>query len=292
MEACAFVAEGVELAATRWPGPPGTRGSPVLLVHGLGGCTIEWDAVGGPLAEALGSDVVAVDLPGFGRSRLPRGRAIIPTHVRVVSSLLDELGPALLVGNSMGGLISLAVAARRPEVVTRLVLVGPALLTAGGRPGNLATAARYTVALTPMVGPAMIAARRRRTTAEAYVDDRLKAIVRDPARIGQGVKTRLVAQAGERASFAEASRCYSDAARSIFTGLRSAWRAVRDVTVPALVIHGDHDALVPVALVERLRRARPDWSYTIFDDAGHLPHLEMPERFVEVVAAWMSDQSS
>lgn len=289
METCWFGVGGLDVAAARWPGPSASERAPVVLVHGLGGSTIEWEAAGGRLAEVLARDVVAVDLPGFGRSRLPRGRAVIAAQARVVSRILDQLGPAALVGNSMGGLIGLAVATRHPDAVTHLVLVDPALLTRAARTTSVATTARYATALMPFVGPRVIAALRRRTGPDRYVEERLAAIVRDPTRVEADVRVRLVDQAAERAAFPEAARCYSEAARSIFTGLRGAWQAVRRVVAPTLVIHGSHDALVPVAVVDRLRQARPDWSYEIFDDAGHLPHLEMPERFVEVVAAWLSD---
>lgn len=292
MEATRFVIGPLEVHGVRWPGPTGATERPVLLVHGLGGCTIEWESVGGRLAAELRTDVYAVDLPGFGRTRLPRGSAAIPRHVGAVTAVLDELGPSTLVGNSMGGLVSMAVAAQRPASVAALVLVDPALVTGGGSSPTVRTAARYAIALTPVVGPAVISRLRRRAGAERYVADRLAAIVHDPDRIAAEVRARLVEQATERAAYAEASRCYSAAARSIFTGLRGSWRVTKSLTAPTLVIHGAHDALVPVGLVDRLRALRPDWAYEVFDDAGHLPHLEIPERFVQTVRAWMAERAA
>lgn len=285
-------AAGLTLHATRWPAPPGSGQLPLVLVHGLGGSTLEWESVGAELVSSVGAEVIALDLPGFGRSRLPRGRAGVALGAAALAGVLEQVGRALVVGNSMGGLISLRVASQHPDLVAGLVLVDPALSAGTNSSGTLRTAARYAIPLTPLLGPLVISARRRRQEPERYVDERLAAIVARPARVNGEVRSRMIEQAAERAASrqrrAETARCYSDAARSIFTGVRRAWQAVGAVASPTLVIHGADDALVPVALVDRLRSVRPDWTYEVRDDCGHLPHLEEPAWFVETIAGWLA----
>lgn len=280
---------GHDLHAVRWGGPGGSEGgSPsVLLVHGLGGSCIEWDLAAPLLAEALDRPVLALDLPGFGQSRLPSGPATVLAYRHVVGEVMEELGPAVLVGNSMGGLVGLSVAVAHPERVAGLVLVGPALSAGGFSMKTLRGALRFALPLMPGIGPRIIAARRRRLGPERHVAERLSAILRDPDRVPGDLRRRMVEQATERTAYAEAAAAYSGAARSIFTGANGFWKSVREVTVPTLAVHGSHDRLVPVELVERLRALRPDWTYEVVDDAGHLPHLELPDRFAEVVGSWI-----
>jgi pimeloyl-ACP methyl ester carboxylesterase len=105
----------------------GEIGEPVILVHGLSGSTHWWMEN----VEALSSRhrVYLVDLPGFGamrRSPLRQGvRAATDWLIRWVEAL--RLGPAHLVGHSMGGHICLRIAVERPDLVNRLALVAPAV---------------------------------------------------------------------------------------------------------------------------------------------------------------------
>ena len=105
----------------------GTASTPQLLVHGLGGSAANWIDVIAPLAAH--GPVVALDLPGFGHTRLvDSDRLTVPGHVSFVRRVLDALGweSATVHGNSMGGLVATHLAARHPDLVERLVLVSPA----------------------------------------------------------------------------------------------------------------------------------------------------------------------
>jgi pimeloyl-ACP methyl ester carboxylesterase len=63
------------------------------------------------------------------------------------------------------------------------------------------------------------------------------------------------------------------------------------VRCPTLVVHGDLDRLVPLASVDALRELRPDFTIEIFDDVGHAPQLEVPERFMDIVGPWLRAQT-
>ena len=105
----------------------GGSGRPILLIHGLGGSHVNWSAVGDTLAQH--GSVRAIDLIGFGYTP-PEGRssAVDAQRDLVIDYLRNHVeGPAVVVGNSMGGLVALRVAAAAPELVDRLVLVDPAL---------------------------------------------------------------------------------------------------------------------------------------------------------------------
>src|SRR5438105_12468165 len=104
----------------------GGSGPTMILVHGLGGSHANWAAVGPGLAAR--ARVVAPDLAGFGRTPLGDRAATVQTNRRILDRFVDAVadGPVILIGNSMGGLIAMMEAARRPGKVAALVLVGPA----------------------------------------------------------------------------------------------------------------------------------------------------------------------
>ena len=102
------------------------EGHPVILLHGSGAGATGWSNFRpniGPLAESF--RVIAVDVPGWGKSDSATSDKY--DHPAAVVELMDELGieKAALVGNSMGGMVSLALAARYPDRVSHLVTMGP-----------------------------------------------------------------------------------------------------------------------------------------------------------------------
>lgn len=276
-----------QVHAVTWQ-PANTPGhGPVLLVHGLGGSTVEWSSAAPLLAQGTDREVVAIDLPGFGRTRLGRASAGLDAQRDVVATVLEELGPATVVGGSMGGLLALGLAARRPEMVRGLVLVAPALPDGAVGIGDLPAAARFALAALPVAGPRLLDARRRRLGPERTTAERLRALLAHPEHLDPEVRLRMVELADERLGYGEVGRAYSEALRTLIARRSSVWDDVPRVTAPTLVVHGERDALIPVSVAERLRDRRPDWSVERFEECGHLPHLEQPERFADALARWM-----
>src|SRR3954453_1462358 len=151
---------------TPWTGPLDGSDGPrerALYVHGLGGASTNWTDLAALLAVRF--DGWAIDLPGFGRSAPPRrARYSIRGRVRAVVDVLervrDEPGegagrPVHLVGNSLGGLVSVLVAGRRPDLVASLTLISPAMPVY-----RVPTACSRALLLLVVPGVASLAARR------------------------------------------------------------------------------------------------------------------------------------
>lgn len=104
----------------------GRRGSPIILIHGLGGSAESWSG----LIPLLSKDflVYAPDLPGFGKTPMAPEGSSIATYVRYLERFLDALGypRATLAGNSLGGWIAARFAVEHPERVDRLFLLNSA----------------------------------------------------------------------------------------------------------------------------------------------------------------------
>src|SRR4051794_17808904 len=136
-------------------------GPTVVLVHGLGGSHLNWDLLAPLLAPH--ARVLALDLPGFGRSEPFGRRATVQANVAVLRRFLAEIagGPAVLVGNSMGGMISVFAAASAPRVVSGVVLLDPAL-PGGRRALDPLVAAQFLLYSLPFVGERFLWFRRQR----------------------------------------------------------------------------------------------------------------------------------
>jgi pimeloyl-ACP methyl ester carboxylesterase len=283
-----FDADGRWVHTVDWePDVARPDGVPVVAVHGLGGNTVSWELVGAELARRLGARVTALDLPGFGRSRTSTP-ATMGSHRAAVTALLRARGPAIVMGNSMGGATSVGVAARHPELVKALVLVNAAFPRPGANLDQLARTARYAALTFPAVAAPIVRARVQRLGPERLVDTTLGLVFADPDRIDPGLRERLVALATERRAYPEAARSYTESGGSLFRYLTVGMRADLDaVRVPTLVLHGRRDRLVPVSFARAAAARRHDWRYVELADCGHTPQLELPERFVDVVTQWV-----
>lgn len=254
----------------RLPHTDAGTGPPVVLVHGLGGFREGW----GRLPEAIvasGHRAVAVDLPGFGDAPAAAG-APVEAHATGVIALLEEIGPAVLLGHSLGAQAVLACAARAPRLVRGVVLLGPYVVP---RPRRLLPRSLRELAQLPGVGAALAApaialvrrdaGRRRR----AFLS-----VVAHPERLADGSpEALLLEEAARRLARTDTrviARWAAEGARR--GGLVDAPR----VTAPVLVINGDRDRLVPRPHLAMLRAALPQMRLVSLAEVGHFPHLEDP----------------
>jgi pimeloyl-ACP methyl ester carboxylesterase len=288
----------VSVHAVEWVPGPGAAGPerrpPVLLVHGLGANTLSWEPAAQLLADSYGAIVTAVDLPGFGRTRASGRPATLRASIATVTSVLERLGPAVVVGNSMGGVIGAAVAAARPELVDALVLVNPALPQRRPTPAEWLRATRFLPLMVPYVGGQVVGVRARLRGPDRVVDASLAISLSDPARLDPDVRRRLVELSAERLRWPEAAPAYADAARTLLVhlarGLDGDLAALPARGVPTLVVHGALDRLVPVAAARDAARRHPHLELVILEDAGHAPQMEAPVEVVDVVVRWLDAQ--
>jgi pimeloyl-ACP methyl ester carboxylesterase len=274
-------------AADGDPDAPGRP--PIVAVHGLGGSALNWLRIGPALAER--TRVVALDLPGFGLT-FPRGRSgSIRSNTDVLDAFIAAVagGRAVLVANSMGGLISMRQAGRHPNTVAGLALLDPVLPRPKRGTLDRQVAAVFFLYLTPWLGPKFLANRRARLSPRQLVLDTLTLCCVDPAAVPGEFIDAAVAQAerrhaaGDGFTPAQLDAAFLQAARSLIrAGARRAAYAemMRRITAPVVLLHGEKDRLVPVAAARATAAALPAWTYHEYANVGHVPMIEIPEEVV------------
>jgi pimeloyl-ACP methyl ester carboxylesterase len=271
---------GVTLHVRETPGPGGV---PAVYVHGLSGSATNWT----DLAALLGPRAAgtALDLPGFGLSRPPVTGDYSPEgHADAVLCFLAGRGRRVhLVGNSFGGAVAIAVAARRPELVATLTLISPAMPDRRPDPRRI-TDPRLALAMVPLLG------RRARAQVAALTPrERAEQVVRlcfgDPS----VVPDHRIVEAAEEIALRGRQPWAREA------GLRTAasmvgswargrlWATAARVRAPALVVWGDRDRLVAPRLAPRTAAALPDARLLVLPGVGHLAQMEAPERVARAV---------
>jgi len=269
----------------------GGEGSPLRMVHGLGGNALNWMAVGPALARR--HHAVAIDLAGFGQTPLFKRSAAVGANAELVRQFIDKVfdEPVILMGNSMGGHIAILVAAGHPDKVDRLVLVDPAVPGVHVRrpePAMLGVMAALSV---PGLAENLLDRRARMLGPEGLVKETLAVVCADPSRVSADVVEAHVRLTSERAHLGRQNyRALLQASRSI--GLRMAdprfWLRARQVKAPTLVIHGGLDHVIPLAAARELVRRVPGWTLEVIDGVGHVPMMEVPDRFIRVFNEWMA----
>lgn len=265
--------------------PEGAPRERALYVHGLGGASTNWTDLAALLAVRF--DGWAVDLPGFGRSQPPpRGRYTIRGHAAAVIDVLeyvrDQPGPGQgepvhLLGNSLGGLVSLLVAARRPDLLATLTLISPAMPVY-----RVPAAFSRALLLLLLPGiPALAERRMARIAPEQHVRAMIRMCFGDPSRVPRARIEQAVEEMRERAEQPWADRALTRSMRGLMTsylrvGATNAWQLAQALTMPTLVLWGAEDRLVDPALAPRLAAAVPGAVLHVMEGVGHVAMLEAP----------------
>lgn len=271
--------EGVRVRV-RCSGP--VDGEPVLLLHGIGRSLEDWDEQHSRLAPAR--RVISPDLAGFGLSDPLPGPVTLAAFARGVLGTLDALGetrPVHVVGNSLGGAVAMQLAVLAPDRARSLVLVDAAGFS------REVTASLRVVGL-PVVGRRLVA---RSGTADAVRRvERAIFVDRDvltPERLAHALEV------ARRPAYPDV---FARTARHLGTvrGVRAAWRRrllaeVARLGLPTLVVWGDRDLILPVAGLDAARRAFPQAHTHRFERVGHMPQIERPDEFADVVGAFLAD---
>jgi pimeloyl-ACP methyl ester carboxylesterase len=264
-------------------------GPTVVLVHGLGGSHLNWDLFA-PLLRPH-ARVLALDLPGFGKSEPGGRRTSVHENVKVLDTFLREIAgaPAVLVGNSMGGMISILQAAENPDTVNGLVLLDAAV-PGPRRALDPIVAVIFAMYAIPLVGERFLWARRKRSTPLRQVRDTMRLCGVDPDALPPHTIDRSVALIEGRQDVPAMDKAFLDAARSLLRLLvdpRRYRRAMEAIQAPVLLVQGDEDRLVPAAAARDVAARLPHWQYLELPGVGHVPQLQVPDELATEVLAWL-----
>lgn len=268
-------------------GPDGAP--PLVCVHGLGGSHVNWTAVAPSLAAR--QRVYLPDLAGHGLTFPDHRRTDVDSNQRLLDRFLREVvdRPVVLMGNSMGGMISILQAARNPETVRGLVLVAPAIPGPVPRP-DAAVALKFAGYALPGVANVLLSVRRRRLTPAQQVQEVLDTCCVDTDRVPRDLIERQVAVATRRQSVPGIDAAFLGSARSVMTHLirrRELLDSIRAIGVPVLLLQGDRDRLVDAGAAHLAAAARPDWDFRIAEGVGHVPQMETPDWTLEQYRQWI-----
>ncbi|TWD74772.1 pimeloyl-ACP methyl ester carboxylesterase [Kribbella amoyensis] len=267
---------GVDLLVRDVPGAASDL-PPALFVHGLGGSSLNWTALGLLLNDTVRG--IAPDLPGFGRTPAA-GVAGISEQADVLAELMDsEWGtstPVHLFGNSMGGAAAVALAARRPERIASLTLISPAL----PHPRASASALWFTALATPRLGKVVLE-RSRRIPFDRRFQASLAMVFGDPRSLPDEVRQAYEDELHRRDEQPWGTQATLDGARSVLLSSlappqRSLWAAAAKITCPVLLIYGGKDRLVDARIRTKAQRTFPDARLLYLPDSGHVAQMEHP----------------
>ncbi|MEO6144877.1 MAG: alpha/beta hydrolase [Dermatophilaceae bacterium] len=270
------------------------EGPLLVMVHGLGGSLVNWAALAPLLTDTC--RVIALDLIGFGHTKADTHSTSVSANQQMLQRFLTEVAgsPAILVGNSMGAMITIMQAARHPETVAALVLVDPPMPGLwDARPDPL-VAAGFGLYAVPPLGRAMLKARRRVRSPEQLAMDVLRLCCVDPTRVPADVLEQHMEVARARRGYPGIDDQFLGAARSLMGMLarRSAYRAaMRSIRVPVLLLHGEKDRLVPIGAARAAAIANPSWRFEVAPDVGHVPQLEVPEWTARHLLGWLATEA-
>ncbi len=248
-----FITAGEQQIYYELSGEPADK--PVLLlVHGAGGSHLDWPAA---LRHLPDTAVIAIDLPGHGRTP-PPARAAIADYAGDIETLIKklELEQVIVAGHSMGGAIAQELAIRRSPQVAGLVLVG--------------TGAKLRVS------PALL---------EMIETDFATAVAAVPQyAFASAAPDNLRRAHQNRLAQNEAAVVYGDFAACDAFDVRE---LLGQINVPVLVISGSEDKMTPPKYGRYLADNIPQAAFTLIENAGHMLALERPDEAVTAVARFI-----
>ena len=243
-------------------------GPTVLMLHGIGGGHLAF----APQVETLagsGYRAVAWDMPGYGHSAPIEPytfKGLAQSCIQLIEAL--RCGNVVLLGHSMGGMVAQEVVARRPELVSRLILCGTS--PSFGKPDGDWQRAFIAQRTAPLD-----AGRSMAELAETLVPQMV-----GPGSLPEGVRLATHCMAGVPAA------TYRRALECILTFDRRA--NLPNILVPTLLVAGEHDRNAPPAVMKKMAGAIANSTYVEMKGIGHLQNLEAPEEFDALVLNFLS----
>jgi pimeloyl-ACP methyl ester carboxylesterase len=251
------------------------RGKPLILVHGLGGCAANWVDVAPLLAERR--RLLVPELPGHGRSSalaaVPN-LAVFADRIAVVAER-EGMFPAAIAGHSLGGVVGVRLALRRPDDVTALALVAAAGISSTTR------RAKYGLRILGIIGPRRLVA----PWADRVADS---ALLRYLVFGRWGASDPLIMSRAAVDGFLDGTRLTTDspnAARALV--LDDVRQELGEIRCPTLVLWGARDNQLPLAdAFDYARRLRAE--LRVIADCGHLLIGERPDLCAQAIEAFLA----
>ncbi len=246
-----------------------------LLIHGW---SSSWYAIS-PILPIVNRRYrcLAVDLPGFGASPPLKERATIDKYADLLATLIraESERPVVLIGHSMGGMISVTLTLRYPELVERMVLLCP---TISGNLSMFIHMFMYPFVWMERFGPTRKLVELLEPQMLNVTDHLLRpALFADRSGITGDEYARIRADARRPGQGRVRAECF-DAMRN--HDLRD---QLGEIKTPALVVWGMEDNTVPLRDASAVATGWPDADLRVIPNAGHWPQFETPmvtERYV------------
>ena len=246
----------------------------LLLLHGANGSLFNFEKLVPSLDDNF--RVLTIDLPAFGLTgAVPSGDYSLQTSFKVIDSVLEHLNIESLIlgGNSMGGGVSWRYAIENPKRIKGLVLLSSSGVPSERSKRESSSKSRETPLVWKLMRSPMATNILSIYTPKFFATQGLKASVYDSS-----IATTEWANQFHELTLLEGSR------KAILSRMSSGYarnqnpELLKDLDIPALIIHGKEDNIIPVSSSESLVNFFQDGKLIIYDEVGHLPMYEAPER--------------
>jgi len=253
------------------------NGKPIILIHGFLYHTVMWKQNIDALAKK--HKVYAIDLWGWGYSeRLKENEYSFERYGKQIEGFMDALNirKATLVGQSMGGGISVYVAAHNPERVDRLILVDPAVI-----PYPMTTVGK--IYQLPFVGEFMNA-----IPGDALAINNIRTIwFYDKNKADDEYCKEVLQPFCIKGSYSSMMFILRNVLKEPYVEREA--NLLAKMAIPILIIHGREDKGVPLDRSQKLNDLWKGSKLVVFDKAGHTPHEEYPEKFNKLALDFLSE---
>ena len=245
---------------------------PLVMVHGSWVTRRDWDRVVPHLADRY--RVLTYDRRGYGESERLSGRGSVREHAADLAALIEqlELAPAWVAGNSFGGSITLRLAGERPDLLRGITVHEPPLYSLVSDDSTVAPSVEEDMRTDAAVVE-RIASGDHAGAAKEFMEANAPG---------------LWAQSSPelRHAIIEAAPAFFDEASDRdFYALDL--EGIRRFRHPTLLTRGDQSPPQYAPVISRLAEVLPSAEVSVFEGAGHVPHTEMPDDYVEALTTFM-----
>ena len=241
-------------------------GETVLFIHGLSGCKEEWEYSIPFFSENF--NAIAIDLPGSGNSDKPDTNYTMDFYADAIKGFLEEMGieKAVILGNSMGGLISQSFTLKYPEKVKKLVLVDSAGINPSG--------SKSPISLN------MDAFQKQKGFSPAIIKMMKKMLFYKPSEETDKLIKRAISDM-EREDYPAAFNAILSSAENVIKADLS--EKIGSINTPTLIVWGENDKLMGPKVAMKFNEKVACSELVIIDKCGHVPMLEKPVEFNKAV---------